>query len=98
MHSQPITVRLMDIITGTATNGDGEVLFEILDIALSQGKIVRISLDGATPFSSSFMNASFGAALEKYGEDSFKKFVIFNKYTTSQLRRLKAYLEQVSSS
>jgi STAS-like domain of unknown function (DUF4325) len=97
MHNVPITLKIMDIVSGTATNDEGIPLFIELDKYLSKGQKVRLSMLEATPFSTSFLNSSIGDIIDKYGFDTFRQMVIFIQFRPAQLKYLKMYFDQVTS-
>lgn len=89
-----VNLRLMDIVPGTSTNEEGTLLFAALDPIIAKGNKVRLSLDGATPLSSSFLNSSFGELIDKYGLDKVKSLLLISRYTPSLARTLKEYFEK----
>lgn len=91
------TIILMDVVTGTVTNAEGLTLFGAMNHELCMGRGVRLSLENATTFSSSFLNSSFGELIDKYGLASIKTNVIITNYQPSRLKQLKDYIEKVKS-
>ncbi len=98
MESTLITLKVMDIVVGTATNNDGLPLFLALDKHLSKGQKVRLSMMEATPFSTSFMNASIGDIIDKYGFETFRHSVAFVQCRPAQAKYLKMYIDQITNS
>jgi STAS-like domain of unknown function (DUF4325) len=96
MQDSIITIRIMDVVSGTATNAGGIALFANIDKILSTNQKVRLSLDDCTPFSTSFLNSSIGNLIDKYGIDKFKSLIVYSQIKPSQIKKLKSYLEQVS--
>ena len=96
MKDSLITVRLMDVVSGTSTNADGFALFTAIDKYLSENIKTRLSLDGATPLSTSFLNSSIGSLADKYGLDDMRKKIVFTNLTTPQINTLKRYFELIS--
>ena len=88
-------IKIMDIVTGTATNDDGMLLFLEIDKYLSIGQKVRLSMVGATPFSTSFLNSSIGDLIDKYGVEETRKMIVFADFTSVQLKYLKMYFDQI---
>ena len=88
----------MDVVKGTATNDEGIPLFNSIDTILAKGQKVRLSLEDCTPFSTSFLNTSFGDLIDKYGLDHFKSQIIYTQIKPSQVKNIKHYLEQMSRS
>ena len=97
MQDSVVTIRLMDVVSGTATAAEGIVLFLQLDQTLSLKQKTRLSLAGATPFSTSFLNTSFGDLADKYGLETIRTLIVFTDITTSQLKNLKSYFEQLGT-
>jgi STAS-like domain of unknown function (DUF4325) len=97
MKDAPITLKIMDIVTGTATNDEGMLLFFELDKHLSIGQKVRLSMLEATPFSTSFLNSSIGDVIDKYGYEHFRKMVVFTQFRPAQVKYLQMYFDQVTS-
>ena len=95
MKDIPITIKIMDIVAGTATNDDGMLIFREIDKCLALGQKVRLSMAGATPFSTSFLNSSIGDLIDKYGVEKTRKMVTFIDFTSIQLKYLKMYFDQI---
>lgn len=96
MKDSLITIQLMDVVSGTSTNADGFALFTAIDKYLSQNIKTRLSLDGATPLSTSFLNSSIGSLADKYGVDDMRKKIVFTNLTTPQINTIKRYFELIS--
>lgn len=89
------TIKLMDAVKGTSTNADGLTLFILMDKAFSNDEIVKLSLENATPFASSFLNSSFGELVDKYGIEKIRENVRLTKYTRSRAMNIKEYLDKL---
>jgi hypothetical protein len=96
MQDSITTIRLMDVVAGTATNVEGIMLFNVVDNILSNNQKVRLSLEGATPFSTSFLNSSIGSLVDKYGIETIRKRLVFSNLTKSQIKKITSYFEMVS--
>lgn len=96
MHDAITTIRLMDIVPGTSTNADAVALFVAMDQLLDSGNKIRLSLESATPLSTSFLNSSIGNLVDKFGLEKFRSQVVFSHLTPSQIRSIKAYFDQIS--
>ena len=96
MQDSISTIRLMDIVSGTSTNAEGLLLFNVLDNILLTSQKVRLTLDGATPFSTSFLNSSIGCLVDKYGIEATRKRLVFLNLTKSQIKKMTSYFEMVS--
>lgn len=90
------TIRLMDIVSGTSTNGEGLILFNVMNNLLLNNQKVRLSLEGATPFSTSFLNSSIGNLIDIYGIETIRKRLVFSSLTKSQIKKMTSYFEMVS--
>jgi chromosome condensin MukBEF MukE localization factor len=97
MTDTPITLKIMDIVSGTSTNNEGIPLFLELDKYLSSGRKVRLSMADATSFSTSFLNSSIGDVIDKYGYEHFRKMVVFTQFRPAQVKYLQMYFDQVTS-
>ncbi|MCC7246678.1 MAG: DUF4325 domain-containing protein [Saprospiraceae bacterium] len=92
-----IDLRLMNEVEGTSTNAEGLTLYCKLDTILSEGNKVRLSLHLSTPFSSSFLNSSFGNLIDKFGIDKVKASISLIEYRPSLAKRLSEYLNEYST-
>ena len=97
MQDSVVTIRLMDVVSGTATGEDGTTLFFLLDKSVSSNQKIRLSLASATPFSTSFLNTSFGDLSDKYGLETIRTLIMFTDITPSQLKKLRSYFEQLGT-
>lgn len=91
------TIKLMDCVSGTSTNNEGLGLFIAISRAFKAREIVKLSLEGSTSMSSSFMNSSFGELVEEFGVDIVRKQLRLIDYKPSQAEQIKKYLEVISS-
>jgi STAS-like domain of unknown function (DUF4325) len=96
MQDSITTILVIDVVTGTATNTEGIALFNSIDKYLSYGQKIRLSFDGSTPFSTSFLNSSFGELIDKYGIDKIKSMIIYSNIKPSQIKRIQNYFERIS--
>ena len=81
-----------NIVAGTSTNAEGLSLFIAMDKVIAKGNIIVLSLNGCTPMSSSFLNSSIGALIEKHGFKSMKGQLILKNYTQVMADNIKHYL------
>lgn len=91
------TIKLMDCVTGTSTNTEALGLYLAISNAFKSGDVVKLSLEGTTPMSSSFMNSSFGELTEDFGMETIKKQLRLVDYKPSQALQIKTYFEIISS-
>lgn len=90
----------MDLVLSTISNTDGEILFRVMDRAIQEGNIIELSFRDATPFSSSFLNSSFGALWEKFGDNTLKgrvRIVNFQPTRRDQVINYLSNLRQVAA-
>jgi hypothetical protein len=90
------TIYIKDIINDTARNDEGKKLFGIINDNLKENHRVCLSLKDLRPMSSSFLNASFGAIIDNYGVDFFKKKITLTDYTKFQANYIKEYISRYS--
>ena len=95
MQNQAISIKMIDIVEGTSTNSDGLAIFIAVENHIQKGEKVKLSLLGATPLSTSFLNSFLGNLLDKYGIEKIRAFLIFSQLTPSQSRKLSSYFEQI---
>lgn len=91
------TIKLMDCVSGTSTNAEGLGLSLKLIPELKAGNTVKLSLDGCTPMSSSFLNSSFGEVVEELGMDVIKRQLRLVDYKPSEAKQIKGYLDMITS-
>ncbi len=96
MHTIAPTFNLMALVGGTSTNDEGTKLFTALAPAIATGQVVRISMHGATPMATSFLNSSFGELIDQYGLSAVRHSVKLVNYLPSHAARMKDYLESYS--
>lgn len=89
------TVRLMSTVSGTATNNSGADLFIVIDKYFAQGEKLRLSLEDATPLSTSFMSSSFGGIIQKYGLTFLKDHLVLADYKPSYAKDIKEYISSI---
>jgi hypothetical protein len=87
------TIKLMDCVHGTSTNNDGFELFIKISKVFDAGDILKLSLEGSTSMSSSFLNSSFGELVDRYGMDTIKRQLRLVNFKPSQAEEIKKYLE-----
>lgn len=81
-----------NIVPETYTNISGSKLFDFLKEYFENGEKVKLSFDGLTPFSTSFLNSSFGKLIDIYGLNTFKSIVSPTDVNASQAKALKEYI------
>ncbi len=87
---------LTDIVAGTFTNAEGAKLYAALAPYLATGQVVRLSLHGATPMSSSFLNSSIGDLLDHYGLAALRHSLKLVEFVPSHAAAIKHYIEAIA--
>lgn len=85
-------ISVIDNVPGTSTNTEGYILFLLMDKVFSIDGKITLSLKSCTPMSSSFLNSSFGALIEKYGFEKMKGRLVITDYTPVMADNIKNYL------
>ncbi len=60
-------LRVSDICADTLTNAAGYALYTAVENSIAQSDLVEVSFEGTNGISSSFLNSSVGALIEKHG-------------------------------
>lgn len=84
---------LMPLCGGTSTNQQGDRLAAALAPYVREGRPVRVSLHGATPFSSSFLNSALGTLIDAYGVEAVRAVLRLTAYLPSYAQAFKHYLD-----
>ncbi|MFH0991295.1 MAG: DUF4325 domain-containing protein [bacterium] len=92
MNERITDIDLMQASQGTSTNAQGYALYVVLKQSMLNDGKIRLSLKGASPMSSSFLNSSLGELIDEFGIDRVKSSLSLVNYTASQARILKEYL------
>ena len=90
-------VELNTLISNTISNAEGYLVFVVIDKLIRQDLVVHLSLKDLSPFSTSFLNSSFGALVDAHGLDKVKKYIKLTDYRMSQANSIKQYLENLSA-
>ncbi len=91
-------IYLTDIVSGTSSNTEGLNLYIFIkNIIQDSDSQIDISFKGATPFSSSFLNSSFGALIDDFGFATLKSKVNFIELTKNQANTLRKYFTEFKS-
>ena len=90
-----VLIDLMKCVDGTTTSPEGVTLFYAMEKVLKNKKVVKLSLRGATPLSSSFLNSSFGELHDKYGHKFLSKHIMLVNFLPSQAVRIRGYLKEL---
>ena len=93
-HSSIPTLVLTSLVLGTSTNDEGAKLFAALAPYVAQGQVVRLSLRGAAPMSTSFLNSAFGDLLDEFGPTAVRHSLKLVEYFPSHAAAIKKYLDQ----
>ncbi len=85
-------ITIKDIVPETYTNASGYSLFVVMENALDANEeMLILSFEGVSITSSSFLNSSIGALIDKYGIKVFNR-VKAVKLTPTQSDVLKKYV------
>lgn len=87
-----VRINLMSLVQATGSNSEGYALFLQMENAILKGDSIELSLQDATPFSSSFLNSSFGALWEKFGDIELKGRVKITNFQPSRRDQIVDYL------
>lgn len=87
------SLNVREIVNGSSTNLDGDALFSVLEQEYKQQGQILLVIDNDLAMSSSFLNSSIGAFLDKYGLEVFKKSIRF-KGNQNQFNRLSRYIQK----
>ena len=90
-----LKLHIMDLVSGTSTNIEGYTLYVELSNHFEKGFVVELSMKDLTPFSTSFLNSSFGELVDKFGFDFIKKHLILTDYRISDAKKIQEYLLDV---
>lgn len=93
LTTNPFPLYLTDLVHGTSSNADGDKLFDAVASAMRAGQVVRLSLKGVTPMSTSFLNSSFGELIDEFGLDAVRAQVKLVEFLPSQAMRIKEYID-----
>lgn len=88
-------IELMELVPETSSNASGERLLVELEKILLADKILEISLFNSPPLSTSFLNSSFGALWEKYGDERLKGKVRITNFQASRKEQLVEYIQKI---
>jgi len=86
-----MSIDLEKVIPNPSSNEAGETLFSLLEEACNNNKTITLKIPATFPLSPSFLNASFGFFLDKYGKESFKRTVKILA-SKAQFERISDYL------
>ena len=92
MENEIARIELMTLVNATGSNSEGMILYNAMEEEIRNGKIVELSLLNSTPFSSSFLNSSFGALWEKFGDNTLKGRVKIVNFQATRSNQIKEYL------
>lgn len=87
-----IIITVKDVVSGTSTNAEGFALYTVMNKAISNDKTIVLSLKACTALSSSFLNSSIGAIVEKHGLKEMKGKLIITDYTPVMADNIKKYM------
>lgn len=91
------TIFLDDVVSGTFTNAEGAKLYAALAPYLAAGTLVRLSLRGTSPMSSSFLNSSIGDLIDCYGIAALRGSLKLVDYVPSHAAVIKKYVDDLTA-
>lgn len=74
----------------------GEYVYSIMEECIPNSEVVTLNMDGVDTLPSMFLNTSIGQYIQKYGPDSLKGKLAFEKIMASQVTRIKEYMSRLS--
>ena len=83
-------ITLSDFTTDSITNESGDKFFDLVDVFLKEDKKITVNVSNLPPFSSSFLNSSIGALVEKY---TIQKVTSLVKFTNASYFNSKAIVK-----
>ena len=89
------TIFLLDVVAGTFTNDEGAKLYAALTPYLAAGMPVHLSMRGASPMSSSFLNSSIGDLIDRYGIAALRHSLKLVDYRPSHAAIIKKYVDDL---
>ena len=88
-------ISLLDVVDGTSTNLEGAKLYAALKPYLATGTLVQLSMRGASPMSSSFLNSSIGDLIDHYGITALRNSLKLIDYLPSHAGIIKKYVDDL---
>lgn len=88
-------IEIRKIVNNTGSNSEGYQLFLQLCNFLEHDETIHLSLKESTPFSTSFLNSSFGLLVEKYGIKKVRDKIKLTDYKLKMAMSIKSYLENL---
>ena len=89
------TISLVDTVLGTYTNDEGAKLYAALTPYLAAGMPVHLSLRGASPMSTSFLNSSIGDLIDHHGVAALRHSLKLVDYKPSHAAIIKKYVDDL---
>lgn len=91
-----MTIVIKDKVSGTLSNIEGLNLFYIIERELENSDVIILSFGGINTISSSFLNSSIGAIIDKYGIEILKEKIKITNYTRAIANTILKYVEDVT--
>lgn len=89
-----ITIKLKDIIEERSYPEAGEIIYYIIEKAMSQNEKISIDMQDVISVPTMFMNTSFGTFIENFGADKLKQIISFQNILKSQAERISKYIKE----
>lgn len=76
-------IKLMEVVSNTCTGVEGKVLKREIEAHIRINQGITVNMKGHGFISPSFIRASFGYLLKRYGEEPLLKYLILSNYHLS---------------
>jgi len=86
------TIKLQPLMEGRTFPDSGNVLFHLIEEKLQMEDKIILDMTNVVSLPSMFLNVSIGKFIETHGIDALKKKIAFAHISTSQMERLKVYI------
>ena len=86
-------IQLKNTSHSFSSNKDGLILFNIFERTIKEKSSILLEIDNEIAMSSSFLNSSFGEALNLYGLDVLKSHIKI-KTSKNQFERISNYISK----
>lgn len=90
------TIIIKDILKDNDYPKAGEYVYGIMEKCIPNGETVTLDMEDVDLLPSLFLNPSIGRFVEKYGLESLRGKLSFEKILSSQMTRIKDYLIRIA--
>jgi hypothetical protein len=92
------TIKLQPIMEGRSFPDSGDALFQMIEEKLPTEEKIILDMVDVVSLPSMFLNVSIGKFIENHGIELLKKKIAFANISTSQIERLKVYINSFTIS